>query len=87
MVYCLGQRCTLEIACRDADDVTVCGDGMPACCKMQRRIGDVWFALLILPVGRHTFRYFARLGARTTCVGRDTVSVSEAESWQNSSGP
>ena len=55
MVYCMGQRCTLEVECPDADALKVCGEGLPSCCSMQRRIGHVWFALLILPVGTHMY--------------------------------
>ena len=79
MVYCVGQRCAFEVECPEAETVMVCGDGLPNCCPMQRRIGDVWFALLILPPGTHTVRYMARFGRRTVCVGQDRVTVTEAE--------
>lgn len=77
MIYCVGQQCTLEVACQAVESVMVIGDSLPAAFRMQHRIGDVWFALLILPIGRHTFRYIARVGAKTLCVGHDTVSVGD----------
>jgi len=82
MVYCRGQQCTFEVACHDADAVTVCGDGLPVCCPMQRRMENVWFALLILPLGTHTFRYYGRFGAQTICLGQETVFIDQTGSWQ-----
>jgi len=41
MVYCVGQRCTLEVECPDADAMKVCGDGLPECCSMQKHSGHV----------------------------------------------
>jgi len=81
MVYCMGQRCTLEVECPDADAIKVCGSGLPSCCSMQRRIGNVWFALLILPPGTHTVRYMASFGRLTVCVGQERIAVTEAEAW------
>lgn len=81
MVYCMGQRCTLEVECPDADAMKVCGEGLPSCCTMQRRIGNVWFALLILPLGTHTVRYMASFGRRTVCIGQERIAVTEAEAW------
>lgn len=79
MVYCMGQRCTLEVECPGADAMNVCGDGLPSSCSMQRRIGNVWFALLILPPGNHTVRYMANFGQRTVYVGQERIAVTEAE--------
>jgi len=84
MVYCLGQRCTLEVECPDAEMVMVCGGGLPSCYPMQRRIGDVWFALLILPMGMHKVRYLARSGQRIVCIGQDRADVRDAECWSES---
>lgn len=81
MVYCSGQRCTIEVACREAQAVSIRSDGLPDKCPMQRRLGDVWFALLILPLGCHTLHYFARIGGRTICVGNEQVRVTQAETW------
>jgi len=79
MVYCVGQQCTFEIACPNADEVRVCGDCLPSCCSMQRRAGNAWFALIVLPPGRHTIHYLARFGARTICIGQEQVEVGEPE--------
>jgi len=84
MVYCMGQRCTLEVECPDADAMKVCGDGLPSCCSMQRRIGNVWFALLILPMGSHHIRYMARLGTQTVCVRQERITVTDGEAWSES---
>lgn len=81
MVYCVGQRCTFEVQCPQADAVRVCGESLPSCCTMQRRIGDVWFALLILPLGSHEVRYMARFGRLTVCVAQERVTVTGAEVW------
>jgi len=75
MVYCIGQRCSLEVECTEADGVTVYGDCLPRSCRMQRRGDGGWFALLILPPGDHRLRYMARLGPWITCVGHDWVTV------------
>jgi len=80
MVYCMGQRCTLEVECPNADGIKVCGDGLPNSCSLQRRMGDVWFALLILPLGIHHVRYLAQFGPRTVCVGQESITVTETES-------
>lgn len=80
MVFCVGQRCTLEVECPGADTMTVSGDGLPSGCAMQRRIGNVWFALLILPVGTHTVRYMARFGHRTVFAGQERIAVTDSES-------
>ncbi len=80
MVYCMGQRCMIEIECPNADAMKVCGDGLPCSCSMQRRIGHVWFALLILPLGIHHVRYLARFGPRTLCIGQERIAVTDDES-------
>jgi len=81
MVYCMGQRCTLEVRCPAAEAMRVCGDGLPNCCSMQRRSGNIWFALLILPLGTHTVRYMANFGRRTVCVGQERIAVTQTRSW------